>query len=220
MKKTINTPWPLLILLFLVSASAPAQEMREPAALLQIHQRAQELLLVEKGEPYFICDMSEGFIELKIKGIVLRRWSADSTCLSGDPIPPVPRTLQARKAARLPQRDRIQPGQPPAPAVTRSGEFQLTSYELEDMPESYNLYFNGPVELKIVSTENHRKTGLQRLLQTLGREAVTPLSTVISRLRGRRYTRIDWAVSQADEARALYWACNDKTPWIFLINLR
>ncbi len=220
MKKEKHIPHSTLLLLALLSAIAPAQESTDIVTRFQKYQHTQELLLAQKGQPYFICDLTEGRIELKTKGIVLRKWNTDYTCLSGDPFRPDPVNLLAREAASLPQREHIKPGEPPAPAMTRSGRFRLTSYELEDMPDRYSLFFSGQVELKICSTEKDRKTGLQRFFHALTREMTIPLRTVLSRLKGRHYTRIDCALPMADDARALFWACSDKTPWIIVVSLR
>ncbi len=228
------------LIFFLIALGAiilPAQAGKQPQApenpaavdgpavpdlqtLLDKQRQALELELLQTGQPYFICDLAKGTLEIKVKGIPLRQWPADELNFSGDPILPVRMQLQAKNTEKTPQRDKIKPGEPPAPALTKSGKFLLTSYEIEDMPDRFSLLFNDDIELRVLSTENARKTGFQRFMHKLAREALVPLQTLFSRYKKRRFTRIDWIMPQADDARALFWVCNEKIPWVFVVKPR
>jgi hypothetical protein len=177
-----------------------------------------ELELSQTEQPYFVFDLEKFCIELRSKGILLRTWTPKTQEIYGDPVPFGPLELLARKTKNPPRRDKIKPGEPPAPALTASGKFLLTNYEIDDMPARYSLHFKNQLELHVYSPESETGfwSGLRRRLGDLTRTAALPLRTILSRIRHTSYTRLDWIMATPQEAQSLFWVSGEKTPWLII----
>lgn len=177
-----------------------------------------ELELSQTGLPYFVFDLSKAQIELRSKGILLRTWTPQTQKIYGDPVPFDRYELLARETENPPRRDKIKPGEPPAPALTASGKFLLTNYEIDDMPASYSLHFKGQLELNVHAQDSETGfwSGLGRRLDKLTRAAGLPLRTIMSRIRHSSFTRLDWTMASPQDAQSLFWVSGEKTPWLLI----
>lgn len=186
-------------------------------ALMAGRRLEKELEFSRKGQPYFTFDLVKGEIDLKSRSILLRRWTLQRHELYGDPVPLEPLELLSKKTRTPPRRDKIKPGEPPAPALTASGRFQITNYEIDDMPSRYSLIFRGHIEVHVGIEETGgfwKKTG--HFFTRLSREATLPLRTINSRINRHNFTRLDWVMTSPQEAQSLFWACDEKMPWLFV----
>jgi hypothetical protein len=169
-----------------------------------------ELSLARRPSLYAVVDGPSGRIELRARGVVLRRFPLrDVSSIGRGPAPTGPWVL----VAKLPLIDPI-PRVPPLPGDPASPESRVDDKPLTvaAMPARYRLVFQGG--LWIVVHPGGAGARWQRLLDRLG--AMTDrigawAGVLAGRFVGAR-RRVLLVELTAEEARALYWAVRPPLP--------
>lgn len=173
----------------------------EKAALgTRLRMLESELELAKQTKGYFIFDLEEKSVQLKIRGVPMRSFSVEKALAWGGPVPPRPMPLVRKTALEPPVRPQIVPGE----AEKKEG-FELNALELEDMPTRYTLDLDDGVFISVREKPSgfwgHLAWGLERVCLSLAR----PLRTISAARRKKVYTSVI-LIMEPREAKALYWA--------------
>jgi hypothetical protein len=109
-----------------------------------------EYQLARQSSSYFVLDVLEKRMELRIKGMPLKTWAIDKVKFWGRPDFDGTVELARKSALRPPRRNVITPGEPES-QVEESGKFELEALELDDMPQTFSLYFDTGLHITVRS---------------------------------------------------------------------
>ncbi len=208
-------------ILFATPLSAAFAETRSPAGALGSPCDALpglELSLARHPSLYTVVDGPSRRIELKAKGVVLRRFSLrDVSSVDRAPVPTGPWVLVAKLPLIEPVPRMPRPQGGPLSPENGADDRPLT---VAAMPARYRLVFQG--ELWIMVHPGGAGARWQRLLDGLG--AMTDrirawAGVLTARLVGAR-RRVLIVELTAEEARALYWAVRPPLPVLLRVACR
>lgn len=192
-----------LFLLFSMRSFAIPAESKDAKTLEIIEEKLlleAEYELTKSPKLYFIFNLRESKIYLKVRGKTLREWQVEMVRFWGDAIPLKAISLVKKSALFAPRRENIEPGQ-----NKDSSNVEIDALEIGDMPGSYTLSFAGGVRVYI----DYRRGGFFSLIGSLGRTlkwiSAPPMLTLWYSLSRRSFTAIDIVLKDKSEAGSLYW---------------
>lgn len=193
----------IVIALGLILAVSPAvlrgQETAGAAAEYRV--REAEWTLAKTPDFYFMINLGARTIDLKARGLILRRWTPERIRFWGKPVALKTLSLARKTALTPPQRRVIIPGEPET-VSTKPGQFELEALEVKDMPPSYSLELENGIRISIAP----RAKGLSGVWKDFKWYVGLPLK--ILHLGGKSGTRtfIEVNFESPQEGQAMYWA--------------
>lgn len=195
----------LLALALVGIVSAGAAGGAEPAgAPMENRVALGEYALAKSPDFYFMMDLGARTIDLKARGLVLRRWAPLRVRFWGTPVPFKALSLVRKTALALPQRRVIKPGEPET-VSTKPGEFELEALEVKDMPPAYTLELEDGTKISVVT----KAKGLYAIWRGLKWYVGLPLETLRLKLHKRTMTVIEISFEDPKEGQSLYWALTE-----------
>lgn len=150
---------------------------------------------------YLVLDLGERTLSLKAKGVVLRSWMLSRAGTWGGPIALDPVTLNKKLSFAQPKRPEIEPGD-----TENEGAADLQVLEVIDMPRRYSLIADTNIRLYIRA----RSRGISAALDFINRISrkifLFPVLTIAAAASKTPFRAVEITLSDADEARALYWS--------------
>jgi hypothetical protein len=190
-----------IVMLFLAAASGALGLGLDKEKIL----RTQEQLTAESDlakEPhfYFVMDVRERNLELRVKGMVLRSWKLRSMRFWGTPA--FSRTVQLVRKSTLkpPRRNVIKPGEA-TPSPKDPGKFELEALELKDMPKSFTLEFDNGLHVSIRAAV----TGFAAVRDDINWYGVLPVKSYFQKNRGKPSSELELSFDKESDAQAIYW---------------
>jgi hypothetical protein len=169
-----------------------------------------EYQLAKKPSFYFVLDLGSKALELRVRGMTLRKWPIGKIRFWGEPAfrgESGTLELERKSALRVPERNVIKPGQAETVA-SKPGEFELKALELEDMPDSFDLYFKSGLHVRVKSAG---KGGLSaRLAGAFEWYVVLPLRSLFSSGKGKGPAELEISVPDRKSAQSIYWIFFEK----------
>ena len=156
--------------------------------------------LAKEPHFYFVLDVRERTLELRVRGMALRSWTLQGMRFWGKPA--FSKTVQLVRKSTLnpPRRNIIKPGEAAA-AVKDPTKFELEALELKDMPKSFSLEFDNGLQISVKA----RKKGLTSLLDDVSWYGLLPVKSFFSARNGRPVSELQLNFASEKDAQAIYW---------------
>lgn len=199
----------LIFLLFLISLTEtdgfgqPNSRMEQEIAYLLIKNQVlkQELKLASKPQLYFLFNLGEMRLELKARGLVLKKWRIARIRRWGAHPAIKILTLEKKSALFAPKRKKIKPG-----AIQNSGVFELEALEIKDMPTIYTLRFNEGLKIYVRPEAKNFGGSMASLGFFLRWYGWFPVQNLFFRIFRKPIMFMEISISSGEEAKAIYWA--------------
>ncbi|MGB8953634.1 MAG: hypothetical protein WCC06_13345 [Candidatus Aminicenantales bacterium] len=164
-----------------------------------------ELLLARRTSTYVVFDLDEKSIQIKAKGLVLRKWEISRIKFWGDPLSCQPYSLIKKSAWFPPKRKKIMPGK-----NDEKKSFELDVFELKDMPSSYIISLEEGIRISIRQKTSNFFSKLRNFGKNVRWYAFLPLKTLWQSAKKRKFTEIDVLMASEKDAKALFWSFLEK----------
>jgi hypothetical protein len=190
--------FPLLMLLAVSGAFGQAVDKEKIVRSQQ--ELTSESELAKEPRFYFVLDVRQKNLELRVKGMALRAWKLQSMRFWGKPA--FSKTVQLVKKSTLkpPQRNVIKPGEAAA-AAKDPGKFELEALELKDMPRSFSLDFDNGLHVSVKTSEK----GLKALKEEVRWYGLLPVRSFFSSRNGKPLSELELRFANEKDAQAIYW---------------
>lgn len=169
-----------------------------------------EYRLAGKPSFYFVLDLGAKVLELRVRGMTLRKWPIGGIRFWGEPAfrgESGTLELERKSALKVPERNVIKPGQ--AETVTsKPGEFELKALELKDMPDNFDLYFKSGLHIRVKTAG---KGGLPSAIGGVFKWYIAlPLRNLFSSGKGKGPAELEISVPDRISAQSIYWIFFEK----------
>ena len=167
-----------------------------------------EYQLARRSSSYFVLDIREKKMELRVKGMALRTWDIEHIKFWGRPGFDTSVELARKSVLKPPRRNVITPGEPEQ-EVEESGKFELEALELGDMPRSFRLDFDTGLHISI-SSGGRGVGGLGRAVaEALGWYVWLPIKNLVNSVSGHQASQLEFSFADPRDAQAVYWIFYD-----------
>lgn len=177
-----------------------------------------ELKIAGKPFTYLMLDVNTKKIYLKAKGVILKEFNINDIKIFGKRHIVQNYVFIKRNALFSPKRAEIVPQQNKNGTIGNPTGIsaQTDTYDIEDMPTNYILYFNNDLSISVtpqfhnnifLSALNYIKKKLIHLWNSL--------QLIWNYLKKTPFTRIE-TVMDTDDARALYWSLPENADFIII----
>jgi hypothetical protein len=186
--------------LLLAGSTLFGQEMDAEKIVRGQKELAAESELAKEPHFYFVLNILDKNLELRVKGMALRSWKLESMRFWGRPA--FSKTVQLVKKSTLkpPQRNVIVPGEA-AVAAKAPGKFELEALELKDMPKSFSLDFDNGLQVSVRTNEK----GLKAFRDEVRWYGVLPVRNYFSARNGQPLSVLEIRFENEKDAQAIYW---------------
>lgn len=188
-------------MLFLAASSGLLGQAPDKEKILRTQQElTAENELAKETHFYFVLDVREKNLELRVRGMALRSWKLQSMKFWGKPA--FSRTVQlVRKSTlRPPQRNVIKPGET-TPTPKDPSKFELEALELKDMPKTFTLEFDNGLR---VSVKTARK-GVGAIRDEMNWYGWLPVQSYFQARNGKSTSELELLFEKESDAQAIYW---------------
>jgi hypothetical protein len=188
-----------MVVLLAAGTGAFAQPTDKAALVRRQQELTAESELAREPKFYFVLDVRERNLELRVKGMALRTWKLRSMRFWGQPA--FSRTVQLVRKSTLnpPQRNIIKPGE--TTATKDPAKFELEALELKDMPRSFSLEFDNGLHVSVKAAA----TGLRGLVENVNWYAILPVKNFLSSRDGKPMSELELSFENERDAQAIYW---------------
>jgi hypothetical protein len=190
-----------VLMLFLAAASgAIGQGLDKDRFIRTQQQLTAESDLAKEPHFYFVLDIRERKLELRVKGMVLRSWKLRSMRFWGTPAFSKTVQLVRKSTLKPPQRNVIKPGEA-TPLPKDPGKFELEALELKDMPKSFTLEFDNGLHVSIKAAV----TGLAAVRDEINWYGVLPVKSYFQANKGKPTSQLELSFEKESDAQGIYW---------------
>jgi hypothetical protein len=191
----------LRILLVLAAVSgAFAQGVDGTKTAGTLRELTSEYELAKEPHFYFVLDVRNKNLELRVKGMTLRAWRLKSMRFWGKPAFSTTVELVKKTALKPPKRNIIKPGEVTA-APADATKFELEALELKDMPKTFGLDFSNGLHVTINTT----RRGLAALGESLNWYFWQPVRSYFRARDGKPVSILELSFENEADAQAIYW---------------
>jgi hypothetical protein len=194
--------WMMLgVAAFAFTTKAGAEEKNEAYRNRRLLE--EEYALAKTPQFYFMFNLGQKTIELKTRGIVLRKWTAKEIRLSGAPASFKIISLKMKSTMTPPKRRVIKPGESEEPTVItkKSGEIELETYEVFDMPKTFDFVMDEGICISVELTAKKSARILKNIREYLGQT----MKMLGLNKKGPCASRIEVIFNDPEEGQHLYW---------------
>jgi len=183
-----------------MSCAAFAQPVDKEKLVRSQQEVTGEMELAKEPHFYFVLDVREKVLELRVRGMALRSWKLRDMRFWGKPA--FSKTVQLVKKSTLkpPRRNVIKPGET-APAAKDPTKFELEALELKDMPTDFSLEFDNGLHVSVKAADR----GLAGIKEAIAWYAVLPVKSFFSARNGRPVSELELRFRDERDAQAIYW---------------
>jgi hypothetical protein len=211
-----------LIAAALLLLSTPARPQDAAVQARDVRRLETELTLAKSPAFYLVLDLPGRALELRTRGLVLRRWTLEQVRQSGARAAEGVYTIRKKIASFVPTRSEIVPekgaeeptpkaeeakskeaGSGPKSGATTSpaAPYELQALEVQDMPDSFDLALDSGLVLRL----SVRKKGLSSILARTERALYLPLKTLLLTLKNKHFDLVELIFNEKKESQAIYW---------------
>jgi hypothetical protein len=156
--------------------------------------------LAKEPHFYFVLDVREKMLELRVRGMALRSWKLQEMRFWGKPAFSKTVQLVRKSTLKPPRRNVIKPGEA-AVAAKDPTKFELEALELKDMPKSFSLEFDNGLRVSVKA----RERGLKSLLEGFSWYGLLPVKSFFSARNGKPVSELELNFANEKDAQAIYW---------------
>jgi hypothetical protein len=156
--------------------------------------------LAKEPHFYFVLDVREKMLELRVRGMALRSWKLEEMRFWGKPAFSKTVQLVRKSSLKPPRRNVIKPGEA-AVAAKDPTKFELEALELKDMPKSFSLEFDNGLHVSVKA----RERGLKSLLEGFSWYGLLPVKSFFSARNGKPVSELELNFANEKDAQAIYW---------------
>jgi hypothetical protein len=189
-----------LWLLLFAASGAFGQAVDKEKIIRSQQELTSESELAKEPRFYFVLDVRQKNLELRVKGMVLRAWKLQSMRFWGKPAFSKTVQLVKKSALKPPKRNVIRPGEAAA-AAKDPGKFELEALELKDMPKSFSLDFDNGLHVSVKASEK----GLKSLEAEARWYGLLPVRSFFSARNGKPLSELELRFANEKDAQAIYW---------------
>ena len=166
-----------------------------------------EVSLANTAASYMIIDLDAKAVELKARGLVLKKWAIKSSRTWGKPVAIKEFKLLGKSALSKPERKNITPGkEDPKKAKEKKGPDDLDVLELKDMPVHFSLKFGDDIRVSFRPTTSRFWPSFLNLGKNIAWFAYLPLKTIWLSLQHKSFTEIEVVMQDEKESQGVYWS--------------
>lgn len=189
-----------LLLMLLAAAGTSAQAVDKEKIVRSLQELTAENDLAKEPHFYFVLDVRQKNLELRVKGMVLRAWKLQSMRFWGRPAFSKTVQLVKKSTLRPPRRNVIKPGEAAA-APKDPSKFELEALELKDMPKSFSLDFDNGLHVSVKA----REKGFKAFVEEVRWYGVFPVRSFFSARNGKPVSELELRFENEKDAQAIYW---------------
>jgi hypothetical protein len=190
-----------LFLILLVGASGSfGQAVDKDKVVRSQQQVTAESELAKEPRFYFVLDLRDKALELRVRGMVLRSWRLREMKFWGKPAFPKTVQLVRKSTLKPPQRNVIKPGEAPS-TPKNPAKFELEALELKDMPKSFSLEFDNGLHVSVKAA----KRGIASFGDDFNWYVVLPVRSYFSARNGKAVSELELRFADEKDAQAIYW---------------
>lgn len=206
----------IIILTITVGAVTIVPENQAISAIEEKLILNAEVELSKSPDLYFVFDLREKRIQLKVRGLVLRQWEVESMRFFGNSIPMIPLPLAEKSTLYRPKRENITPNG--KEEKKDSTEAKIQAFEVGSMPSTYTLIIGGGIKISI---RTKPEEGFFAKLANIGLNikwyTAPPLLALWHKYKKTKpFTLIDIVFKDKKEAQALYWVFTEGADCIII----
>jgi hypothetical protein len=188
-------------MLFLAASSGLLGQAPDKEKILRTQQElTAENELAKETHFYFVLDVREKNLELRVRGMALRSWKLQSMKFWGKPAFSKTVQLVRKSTLRPPQRNVIKPGET-TPTPKDPSKFELEALELKDMPKTFTLEFDNGLH---VSVKTARK-GVGAIRDEMNWYGWLPVQSYFQARNGKSTSELELLFEKESDAQAIYW---------------
>lgn len=196
----------LILILLIIAVSAIAGEtevLRDENRLLDA-----ELKLARKQQIYFIFDMKERKIFLKVKGEIFKEFPMETARSFANGFSITPSAIRKKSTFMPPVRKELKPQDETKDESKEQTAFKLDALEIDDMPTSYRLYLDDGVVISIRPKPTNIGSSLLSIWNSMLWYITSPLKTLYHAILGHSFGTLDISLGARD-CQGLYWAAHE-----------
>jgi hypothetical protein len=194
-----RTSWLFAVLLAAVSGLVGQVGDKEKVLRGQ-QELTAESDLAKEPHFYFVLDVRQRDLELRVKGMALRTWKLQSMRFWGKPAFSKTVQLVRKSALNPPKRNVIKPGDA-AVAAKDPTKFELEALELKDMPRSFSLEFDNGLHISVRTAEN----GFKAIRDAVNWYGILPVRSFFRARNGKPMSELEISFENERDAQAIYW---------------
>ena len=190
-----------------------------------------EYSLAKESNFYFVLDVLDRKLELRVRGMVLRSWPLKAMRFWGSPDFAGTVGLVRKTTLKSPERIIIKPGdsetakparageaEPPAasPAPASAAEFELEALELKDMPKRFSLDFDNGLHVTVKAKRDGSAGPARRLWDAWSWYVRLPLRNLFGSRQGKGLYELELTFENENDAQSIYWHFFDGIKGIIL----
>jgi len=188
-----------IVVLLVAAAGAFGQQLDKASLVRRQQELTAESELAKEPKFYFVLNVRQRSLELRVKGMPLRAWKLKSMKFWGQPAFSKTVVLVRKSTLNPPQRNVIKPGE--TTAAKDPVKFELEALELKDMPRSFSLEFDNGLHVSVKAEGG----GLRSLAEAFGWYAVLPVRNLIQTRNGKPMSELELSFENEKDAQAMYW---------------
>ncbi|MGA2533468.1 MAG: hypothetical protein ABSG19_10580 [Candidatus Aminicenantales bacterium] len=188
-------------MLFLAASSGLFGQAPDKEKILRTQQElAAENELAKETHFYFVLDVREKNLELKVRGMALRSWKLQSMRFWGKPAFSKTVQLVHKSTLKPPQRNVIKPGET-TPTPKDPSKFELEALELKDMPKTFTLEFDNGLRVSVKTAGK----GVGALRDEMTWYGWLPVQSYFRARNGKSTSELELRFEKETDAQAIYW---------------
>jgi hypothetical protein len=189
-----------LMLLLAAASGSFGQAVDKEKTVRSQQEINAESDLAKEPRFYFVLDVRQRNLELRVRGMVLRAWKLQDMRFWGKPAFSKTVQLVRKSTLKPPRRNIIKPGEgtiaPKDPA-----KFDLEALELKDMPKNFSLEFDNGLRISVKAVEK----GFKALKEDVHWYAIIPVKGFFSARNGRPVSELELRFGNEKDAQSIYW---------------
>ena len=188
-------------MLFLAASSGLLGQTPDKEKILRTQQElTAENELAKETHFYFVLDVREKNLELRVRGMTLRSWKLQSMRFWGKPA--FSKTVQLVRKSTLnpPHRNVIKPGET-APTPKDPSKFELEALELKDMPRTFMLEFDNGLQVSVKTAGK----GVGAVRDEINWYGWLPVKSYFKARNGKSTSELELSFEKDSDAQAIYW---------------
>jgi len=190
----------LALVLLLAASGAFGQAVDKEKMVRSQQEINAENDLAKEPRFYFMLDVRQKNLELRVRGMVLRAWKLRDMRFWGKPAFSKTVQLVRKSTLKPPRRNVIKPGEG-ASAPKDPTKFELEALELKDMPRSFSLEFDNGLNISVKAVEK----GLKALRANIDWYAIIPVKGFFRARNGKPVSELELRFVDEKDAQAIYW---------------